>query len=231
MAQTVLVVDDDAVILGMIKKFLESRSYRVLTADNGAAALTVLRDNKPDIVLSDAKMPVLDGHTLLRLIRKETTEQSIPLILMSGAWIEESNVLAGFEGGADDYLMKPLSLPVLAARIEAVLRRYEGVNKSRAKLRRSGLELDPEGRSAAVNGKKVQLTRKEFDLLVQLVSKNGRVLSVAFLLETVWGYDPADYNDPGTVETHISHLRKKLGREIGSRIVNVTGHGYKFEDS
>jgi len=231
MSQTILVVDDDAVILGMLRKFLESRGYRVVTADNGAAALTVLRDLKPDLVLSDGKMPVLDGHTLCRLIRKETTEQSIPLILMSGEWIEESNILAGFEGGADDYLMKPLSLPVLAARIEAVLRRYDGVSKSRAKLRRAGLELDPEGRSAAVNGKKVQLTRKEFDLLIQLVSKNGRVLSVPFLLESVWGYDPSDYNDPGTVETHISHLRKKLGREIGSRIVNVTGHGYKFEES
>jgi DNA-binding response OmpR family regulator len=218
MAHTVLVVDDDPSILAMIKKFLESRSYNVLTADNGAAALNVLRDAQPDLVLSDAKMPVLDGHT-------------IPLILMSGAWMEESNVLAGFEGGADDYLMKPLSLPVLKARIEAVLRRYEGVAKSGAKLRRSGLELDPEGRSASVNGKKVQLTRKEFDLLVQLVSKAGRVLSVPFLLETVWGYDPSDYNDPGTVETHISHLRKKLGREIGARIVNLTGHGYKFEES
>jgi two-component system, OmpR family, response regulator VanR len=231
MAHTVLVVDDDPSILAMIKKFLESRSYNVITADNGAAALNVLRDAQPDLVLSDAKMPVLDGHTLCRLIRKETSEQSIPLILMSGAWMEESNVLAGFEGGADDYLMKPLSLPVLKARIEAVLRRYEGVAKSGAKLRRSGLELDPEGRSASVNGKKVQLTRKEFDLLVQLVSKAGRVLSVPFLLETVWGYDPSDYNDPGTVETHISHLRKKLGREIGARIVNLTGHGYKFEET
>jgi len=225
------VVDDDPEILKMIRRFLESRSYQVITADNGAEALTALRDGSPDIVLSDAKMPVLDGHTLCRLIRKETTEHSIPLILMSGAWIEESNILAGFEGGADDYLMKPLSLPVLAARLEAVIRRYANAAKSGKMLRKSGLELDPEGRSVSVNGKKVQLTRKEFDLLVQLVSKAGRMLSVPFLLETVWGYDPSDYNDPGTVETHISHLRKKLGREIGSRIINSTGHGYKFEEA
>lgn len=231
MSPVVLVVDDDPTILTMIKRYLESRSYQVVTADNGATALSVLRDRRPDLVLSDAKMPVLDGHKLCRLIREETTAHSIPLILMSGAWIDESNILAGFEGGADDYLMKPLSLPVLKARMEAVLRRYEGVAKAGAKLRKSGLELDPEGRSVSVHGKKVQLTRKEFDLLVQLVSKEGRVLSVSFLLEAVWGYDPSDYNDPGTVETHISHLRKKLGREIGSRIVNLTGHGYKFEDA
>jgi len=231
MSHKILVVDDDPEILKMIRRFLESRSYQVITADNGAEALTALRDGSPDIVLSDAKMPVLDGHTLCRLIRKETTEHSIPLILMSGAWIEESNILAGFEGGADDYLMKPLSLPVLAARLEAVIRRYANAAKSGKMLRKSGLELDPEGRSVSVNGKKVQLTRKEFDLLVQLVSKAGRMLSVPFLLETVWGYDPSDYNDPGTVETHISHLRKKLGREIGSRIINSTGHGYKFEEA
>ncbi len=231
MPHKVLVVDDDPEILKMIKRFLETRAFQVITADNGAEALTVIRDSRPDIVLSDAKMPVLDGHTLCRLIRKETSESSIPLILMSGAWIEESNVLAGFEGGADDYLMKPLSLPVLVARIEAVIRRYANAAKSGKVLRKSGLELDAEGRSVSVNGKKVQLTRKEFDLLVQLVSKAGRMLSVPFLLETVWGYDPSDYNDPGTVETHISHLRKKLGREIGSRIINSTGHGYKFEDA
>lgn len=231
MPHKILVVDDDPEILKMIRRFLEARSFQVITADNGAEALTVLRESRPDLVLSDAKMPVLDGHTLCRLIRKETTEHSIPLILMSGAWIEESNVLAGFEGGADDYLMKPLSLPVLAARIDAVLRRYADAAKSGPKLRKSGLELDPEGRSVSVHGKKVQLTRKEFDLLVQLVSKSSRVLSVPFLLETVWGYDPSDYNDPGTVETHISHLRKKLGRDVGSRIVNLTGHGYKFEDA
>jgi DNA-binding response OmpR family regulator len=137
--------------------------------------------------------------------------------------------LAGFAGGADDYVLKPFSLPVLVARIEAVLRRYSAASDCRDKLKRSGIELDAAGRSAKVAGKAVAMTRKEFDLLTQLVSKPGRALSIPYLLETVWGYDPADYNDPATVEVHICHLRKKLGSKLGKRIVAVTGHGYKFE--
>jgi len=97
-------------------------------------------------------------------------------------------------------------------------------------LKKVGIELDPAGRTVKVGGKEISLTRKEFDLLSVLISKAGRVLSVNYLLETVWGYDPADYNDPGTVEVHVSHLRKKLGPKLAKRIVAVIGHGYKFED-
>ncbi len=92
------------------------------------------------------------------------------------------------------------------------------------------MELDPAGRAVKINGKPVSLTRKEFDLLTLLVRKPGHVLNTPFLLETIWGYDLADYNDPGTVEVHISHLRKKLGPRVGKSIVNLKGIGYKFED-
>lgn len=230
MRHTILVVDDDKAVLKVVKSHLESHSFHVLTADNGAEALTLVSDSHPDLVLSDVEMPVLDGNTLCRVLRKETSARSIPLILMSGAKIQESNVLAGFEGGADDYVLKPFSLAVLTARIEAVIRRYENVVEMGSNLHKCGLDLDPEGRTVKLNGQKVTLTRKEFDLLTQLLSKAGRVLSVPYLLESVWGYDPSDYNDPGTVETHISCLRRKLGPDIAKRIVNLTGHGYKFED-
>jgi DNA-binding response OmpR family regulator len=110
-----------------------------------------------------------------------------------------------------------------------VLRRYGTTAKMESKLKKFGIELDPAGRTVKSNGKSVSLTRKEFDLLATLMSNPGRALAIRYLLETVWGYDPADYNDPGTVEVHISHLRKKLGPRIARRIVNVTGHGYKFE--
>src|ERR1039457_3215878 len=126
-------------------------------------------------------------------------------------------------------MIKPFSLAVLHARIEAVLRRYRTVSEKAANLERCGIELDPAGRTVKVKGKVVALTRKEFDLLATLISKAGTVLSVPYLLETVWGYDPADYNDPDTVEVHVSHLRKKLGPALAKRVVNVLGHGYKFE--
>jgi DNA-binding response OmpR family regulator len=126
--------------------------------------------------------------------------------------------------------MKPFSLQVLTARIEAVMRRYEASSAMELKLKKRGIELDPSARTVTAAGKEVSLTRKEFDLLAALLSKSGRVLGVPYLLETVWGYDPADYNDPGTVEVHVSHLRKKLGAKLAKHIVNVAGHGYKFNE-
>jgi DNA-binding response OmpR family regulator len=149
---------------------------------------------------------------------------------MSGARIKEEDILAGFHGGADDYVLKPFSLAVLLARIQAVLRRYKNSAQAEEKLKRFGIELDPAGRTVKIGGKDVSMTRKEFDLLATLLSKSGRVLSIQYLLETVWGYDPADYNDPGTVEVHVCHLRKKLGPKLAKRLVAVTGHGYKFEN-
>lgn len=231
MKHKVLIVDDDPATLRMLNRVLEKEEFAVVNAENGIEALQLIKETQPDVVLSDAEMPELDGHGLCRVLRQETAHHAIPLILMSGHRVEESNIVAGFEGGADDYLLKPFSPTILLARLKAVLRRYEASEKMAPKLKKSGLELDAEGRSVKVDGQKVSLTRKEFDLLTELIGKSGRVLSVAHLLESVWGYDPSDYTDPGTVETHISHLRKKLGRKIARQIVNVTGHGYKFEEN
>lgn len=228
MGAKVLVVDDDPTISRLIKRYLEEHAYSVLVTDNGSDALLLAKEGQPDLVLADVQLPALNGHQLCRILRQETATQSIPLILMSGEKIDEKNVLAGFEGGADDYMAKPFSLPILLARIEAVLRRYQdNASKSNA-LKKYGMQLDPAGRTVKINKKPINLTRKEFDLLTLLISKPGRVLSTSYLLETVWGYDLSDYNDPGTVEVHISHLRKKLGSKIAKHIVNVTGNGYKF---
>jgi DNA-binding response OmpR family regulator len=120
-------------------------------------------------------------------------------------------------------------MAVMLARLKAVLRRYEAAASSSEAVNKSGIELDAEGRTVKVGGKSIALTGKEFDLLAVLMSKSGRLLSVTYLLETVWGYDPANYNDPGTVEVHVSHLRKKLGARHARHIVNVPGHGYKFD--
>lgn len=230
MPRKILVVDDDKTILTMARKYLSGVGYSVVVTDNGSEALMLVRESRPDLILLDSDMPGLDGPSVCRVLKKEAATQSIPVVIMSGARVADKDVLTGFSGGADDYVMKPFSLPVLAARLEAVLRRYKvGGQQADEKLKKAGIELDPAGRTVKIDGKDISLTRKEFDLLAALLEKAGRVLSIPYLLETVWGYDPADYNDPGTVEVHISHLRKKLGAKLAKRVINITGHGYKFE--
>ena len=230
MATKILVVDDDRALLAMVKKYLAASGMTVIMTDNGSEALLLVRDSKPDLILCDAEMPGLDGHALCRRLKQEADTRSIPVVLMSGARMADKDVLQGFESGADDYVMKPFSLPVLLARLNAVLRRYTAAEQRDGVLHKCGIELDAAGRTVKVGKDPVSLTRKEFDLLAVLLSKSGRVLAIPYLLETVWGYDPADYNDPGTVEVHVYHLRKKLGAKLAKRIINMPGLGYKFDD-
>lgn len=231
MPSKILVVDDDRAILKLLKQYLSANGAAVIITDNGSEALLLIKDSRPDIVLCDSQMPGLDGHALCRAIKREAQTASIPVVLMSGERMGDKDVVSGLEGGADDYILKPFTMSVVLARLKAVLRRYEGSKPAAAAAAKSGIELDAEGRTVKVGGKPVSLTGKEFDLLAILLSKSGRLLSVTYLLETVWGYDPANYNDPGTVEVHVSHLRKKLGPRHARHIVNVPGHGYKFEPS
>lgn len=229
MVEKILVVDDDESVRNILRKYLSGCGYCVVATDNGSEGLLLVRESGPDLILVDAEMPGLDGYSVCRVLKQEAATRSIPVVIMSGARIDEKDILRGFDGGADDYLLKPFSLPVLAARIKAVLKRYKTASRMQSKLRKRGIELDPAGRTVKVGGEPVSLTRKEFDLLSALIERSGKLSSVNYLLETVWGYDPADYNDPGTVEVHVSHLRKKLGSRIARHIVNVAGHGYKFE--
>ncbi|OGS01473.1 MAG: hypothetical protein A3G41_09130 [Elusimicrobia bacterium RIFCSPLOWO2_12_FULL_59_9] len=229
MPKKILLIDDSQSLREAIKKYLIQNGFSVVAAADGSDGLMLAKESAPDLVVSDAEMPGLDGHTLCRILKKDQTTRHLPVIIISGALIEEGDVVAGLDGGADDYVLKPFPMKVLLARIRAVLRRYEKSDPIADKLRSRGIELDPEAREVKVNGKTVALSRKEFDLLALLVEKAGRVLRAGFILETVWGYDLADYNDPHTVETHISRLRKKLGPKAAEYIVNVPGLGYKFE--
>ena len=228
MPTKILIVDDDRAILDLVRKYLSANGFAVMMTDNGSEALLLARDSKPDLILCDSEMPGLDGPALCRAIKRDGA-RAVPVVLMSGARIGEKDVLQGFDGGADDYVLKPFSLPILLARLRAVLRRYEAGRENEAALLKCGLELDPAGRTVKVGRNPISLTRKEFDLLAALLGRGGRVLSITYLLETVWGYDPADYNDPGTVEVHVYHLRKKLGPKIAKLIVNLPGLGYKFD--
>lgn len=229
MPNNILVVDDDRSILDLIKRYLTANGLAVVITDNGSEALLLIKDSRPDLVLCDSQMPGLDGHALCRAIKREARTSAIPVILMSGERMGDKDVVSALEQGADDYILKPFSMSVMLARLKAVLRRNGAAAAANEAVSRSGIELEPEGRTLKVGGKSVALTAKEFDLLAILLSKSGRLLSVPYLLETVWGYDPANYNDPGTVEVHVSHLRKKLGPRHARHIVNVPGHGYKFD--
>ncbi len=229
MGTRILVIDDDRAMLKMIRRYLETNGLSPVTADNGSDALLLAREARPDLVLTDAEMGGLDGHSLCRALKKDGELAGVPVMIMSGARTRERDQLSGYEGGAEDYLLKPFSLPLLLAKIKVVLERRAAKPDGGRSLKALGVELDPEGRTAKVNGRPVPLTRKEFDLLELFLGRPGKVLSAPFLLENVWGYDTACYNNPHTVEVHISHLRQKLGPRAASRLVSVTGHGYKLD--
>jgi len=225
MAARILVADDDPEILAAVRAYLAGHGFSILLAANGSDARLLAAESKPDLLLADADMPGLDGQALCRVLKKDPSTRAIPVVLMSGRFTGDADVVSGLEGGADDYLLKPFAMKVLLARLRAVLRRFDLKPAAEKKLRAAGIVLDPASREVRVKGKPVALTRKEFDLLALLIEKTGRVLTPAFLLEAVWGYDPAQYNDPHTVETHVSQLRRKVGAK---RITNLPGCGYKF---
>jgi DNA-binding response OmpR family regulator len=230
MPKKILLVEDDRKLLDVMRRYLENRGFAVVFTDNGSEALLFARDSRPDLVVADVEVPGLDGLSLCKAIKSSAETASVPVIIISGGKTGESDIVTGYDKGADDYLTKPFPFAVLAAKINAVLRRYTaGSGPVGRKIREQGLELDPAARAVKVEGKPVALTRKEFDLLTLMLEKKGRILGIPYILETVWGYDMATYDNPHTVETHISSLRKKLGRKLARRLVSVTGHGYKFE--
>jgi DNA-binding response OmpR family regulator len=229
MSKKILLVDDDPAVLQVLKKYFSANGYAMITTDNGSEAVSLARESEPDLMIIDANMPGLDGHALTRVLRKNGSLRATPIIMISGDRLSDQDKISGLDGGANDYVAKPISLPVLLARVRAFLRHGAGDATGAKAVKTCGIELDLGGRVAKARGKALSLTRKEFDLLATLISRAGRVLSVPFLLETVWGYDLSVYNDPATVEVHVSHLRRKLGPRLAKRIVNLPGYGYKFD--
>lgn len=225
----ILLVDDEPDLLATYKSLLESAGFGVLCAGSAREALDLARRSRPDLVLSDVAMPEVDGRALTAQLKADRATAAIPIVLMSGAYKEEEDQAEGLEAGADDYLPKPASPRLLAARLRAVLRRYSAVADSGETLAAAGISLDVAARIVTQDGRPVPLTRKEFDLLTTFLHRPRRVLSATYLIETVWGYDPAQYNDPRTVTVHVSSLRGKLGKRFGARLVAVPGLGYRFD--
>jgi len=228
MGETALIVDDDKEMLDILSRYLGNRGFAVICAKNGELGLRAAAAQKPDIVITDAEMPVMDGFALCKKMKDSRALDHIPVIMMSGKKISEADLVTGYGAGADDYVIKPFSYPVLLAKTHALLRRFKKGSLSENKVTKSGLAVNIESRAARLNGKALKLTSKEFDLLTLLMRKGRRVLTFSTLLEAVWGYDTASYSNPHTVKVHVSNLRKKLGA-AGKHIVSVAGHGYKFE--
>jgi len=216
----VLVVDDEPALRRLLRMYLEREGYAVVEAAGGLDALSSLRRGDVDLALIDVMLPELDGFELVRRIRASS---GIPIILITARG-EEANRVAGLELGADDYVVKPFSAPELIARVRANLRRAGGLLGEPPPLRHGELEVDEQARRVRVGRREVELTRREFDLLVAFLREPQRVHSREALLRSVWG--SIDYQ-PKTVDVHVAALRRKLGEAF--RLRALRGVGYRLE--
>ncbi len=224
----ILVVEDDRNLLDTLKYNLVKEGYEVFTAADGEEALEAARKEKPNLIVLDVMLPKMSGFEVCRILRKEI----ITPILMLTAKADEIDKVVGLEIGADDYMTKPFSLRELLARMRAILRRsrmVEGNSSSEAVLKAGDIEIDMARHRAVKGTKTLELTLKEYDLLVFLVNNKGLVFSRDQLLEKVWGYDFA--GDTRTVDVHIRWLREKVEDNPNEPklLLTVRGVGYKLE--
>ena len=218
----ILIVDDETRMRKLIRDFLTAKNYKILEAKDGEEALEVFETNKEKIkmVLLDVMMPKVDGWTVLRKIRQES---KVPVIMLT-ARAEEQDELFGFELGVDEYISKPFSPKILVARVEAILKRINGDKKETINL--GGIQIDEAGRTVSVDGKLIELSLREYELLKYLLDNEKVALSRDKILNNVWNYDY--YGDSRTIDSHIKKIRHKLGKK-GKYIETVRGIGYKFE--
>ena len=227
-AQTVLIADDDAKIRELLEIYLTKEGFAVEQAADGAEAILKAQQLKPDLIVLDIMMPVLDGMEVCRQVRKFSR---VPVIMLT-ARVEDEDRILGLELGADDYVSKPFYPRELVARVKAVLRRVQGAETEPSGvdvLKFPNLLINRQEYMATSAGNPVQLTAKEMELLWHMASHPGRVFSREQLLESIWGYEY--FGDTRTVDTHIKRIRQKLGVKEDSLwdIRTVWGVGYKFE--
>ena len=218
----ILVVDDEQRMRKLIKDFLKAKGYSILEAEDGEKALEIFEENKNKIslILLDVMMPKLDGWSVLRQIRQDS---KVPIIMLTARG-EEQDELFGFELGVDEYISKPFSPKILVARVEAILKRTAKDIKEIKEY--AGIEIDKEGRAVKVDGKVIELSLREYELLIYLIENENIALSRDKILNNVWNYDY--YGDSRTIDSHIKKIRHKLGKR-GKYIKTIRGIGYKFE--
>ena len=221
----ILIVDDEEMIRAVIREYAQFNNYETDEAEDGMEAVNKCMLNDYDLVIMDIMMPKLDGYSACKQIRKT---KDVPIIMLSARG-EEYDKLFGFELGIDDYVVKPFSPKELMARVAAVLARGHAAEaeKKPALLTSGDLVLDPSSRTVTVSGEKVDLTLKEYEILLYMMQNKNVALSRDRLLSDIWGYD--FFGDDRTIDTHIKNLRSRLG-SCRDKISTVRGVGYKFED-
>ena len=217
----ILVVDDEARMRKLLKDFLIAKGYEVIEAENGQVALDIFSsDSTINLIILDVMMPVLDGWATLREIRKTS---QVPIIMLTARG-EERDELFGFELGVDEYISKPFSPKILVARVEAILKRSFPNQEEIKDI--DGIIINKVAHTVTVDGKNIEMSMKEFELLDYLTDNAGVALSREKILNSVWNYDY--FGDSRTIDSHIKKVRKKLGKK-GSHIQTVRGLGYKFD--
>ena len=221
MAKTILIIEDEEAIQGVVKAFLEDEGYNVVLASDGLEGMEKFRECHPDLILLDLMLPKMNGFSVCEAIRKES---HVPIIMLT-ALDDDASQMKGFDALADDYITKPFSMPVVMKHIEAVLRRAEqGGAAPNNVIRYKEITVDTDSLTVLVGTESVPLTTREFEILKLLLENQGRVVSRERLLDTVWGYDYV--GDEKIINTHIKNIRKKLGVDY---IETMRGAGYKIE--
>ncbi len=219
----ILVVDDESRMRKLVRDFLVKNNYEVVEAADGEEALDLFFEkNDIDLVILDVMMPKMDGWQVCREIRAYS---KVPIIMLT-AKSDERDELLGFELGVDEYISKPFSPKILVARVEAILRRT-GQAAAETIVEAGGIRLDKQAHSVTVEGKPVDLSYKEFELLAYFMENKGIALSREKILNSVWNYDY--FGDARTIDTHVKKLRSKMGNK-GELIKTIWGMGYKFEE-
>lgn len=221
--ELILLVDDEAHIVDLVRMYLEREGFRVESAGDGKAGLALIRERKPSLVVLDIMLPEMDGFEVCRQTRAES---DVPILMLT-ARDEDIDKVVGLELGADDYLTKPFNPRELVARVKTILRRAEPRPRQEGQPIHVGdISVDPARREVLVNGAPVTLRAKEFDLLQTFAEHKGLVLTREQLLNLVWGYD--FYGETRTVDVHVAHLRKHISPSTTVRIETITGVGYKL---
>ena len=223
MPKKILIVEDEANIRELLRLYLEREGYTVLEAENGVEGIKKWKSDKPDMLLLDVMMPVMDGWAVCREIRAES---DVPIIMLTAKG-ETADRVSGLEMGADDYIVKPLEMPEVIARVRAVFRRM-APDDAPEKLSFDNLVIDKQAYDLVIKGKRVDAPPKEIEMLYFLASSPNRVFTRAQLLDDVWGFDY--FGDTRTVDVHVKRLREKLeGVSDKWELKTVWGVGYKFE--
>lgn len=220
--ERILVVEDDKTIARFVELELVHAGYRVDRVDEGTAALDAVETDEPDLLILDLMIPGVDGVEVARRLREQGRD--LPILMLT-ARSETSDVVSGFDAGADDYLKKPFEIPELISRVGALLKRTGRVSSSSV-YAASGVEVDLDSRRATLEGEQLDLTAKEFDLLSYLVRNAGRVISRDEILREVWG--PERSTDSNVIEVFVCHLRNKISDRDNTTIQTIRGIGYFF---